>query len=284
MRTLAKMTLATLVATSLFSGCDSGSGIEEERVLFRLVRDEAPVRIVLDGDENGEGCTVIDIVPDDGVAILKDLCANDQNAATVQLPEGLVDSLEAAALLERIDHSGRIVEIQSVAGERFEVVLTDDLNEAIEAVHEQAEVAGSSSQQVDVNAEKDAPEQTAVGMSADTGFIFGAGSLFEALPTKVDILAYSGSKGMDLVPGLNPVTNEQRRLHLFIDDHGQPVLFNDLHEIPNYVLTEADTDMVRDARKGMAFIVENNVSGGVTYVFVKQVSNTKVELEYQAVK
>jgi hypothetical protein len=283
MRNLAKMTLATLVATSLFSGCDFGSGIEEERVLFKLVREVASARIVLDADENGEGCTVIDIVPEDGFAILKDLCADDQNAATVHLTEALMDSLEEAAELEPTDHTGRIVEVQTLAGESFEVVLTADLSEAIEEVYEQAEEAGSS-QPVEIDIEEDAPEQTAVGMSADSGFIFGASSLFAALPTKVDMLAYSGSKSMDLVPGLNPVTKEQRRLHVFTNEHGDRVLFNDLHEIPNYVLTEADTDMVRDARTGMAFIVENNVSGGVTYVFVKQVSNTKVELEYQAVK
>lgn len=282
MRTLTNMTLAAMVATSLVSGCDYG-GSQEERVLFQLVRDDAPARIVLDGD-NGDGCTVIDIVPEDGIALLKDLCGSDQSAASVQMPADLVENLRLAAEMARTDRHDRIVALQTVAGETFEVPLTADLGEAIAAMYEQAEEAGSSNQQVAVDIEEDAPEQTAVAMSSDTGCIFGAGSLFDALPQKVDMLAYSGSVGMDLVPGLDPTTGEQRRLHIFTDDHGEPVIFNDLHEIPNHVLSEADTDMVRNARMGMGFVVENNVSGGVTYVFVKQVSNTKVELEYQAVK
>lgn len=283
MKTLTGITLATMMATSFFSGCDFG-GSEEERVLFQLVREDTPARIVLDGDDQSEGCTVVDLLPVDGVAILKDLCGNDLSATTVQLPENLIADLRQAAQMERVDRHNRIVAVQTAAGDRFDVPMTAAIGEAIEEIYEQAEEAGSSEQQVEVVIEEEAPEQTAVAMSSDTGYIFGAGSLFAALPAKVDLLAYAGATGMDLVPGINPATGEQRRLHVFADDHGEPVIFKDLHEIPNYVLSEADTDQVRDARAGMAFIVQNNVSGGVTYVFVKQVSNTKVELEYQAVK
>ena len=281
MKTLTNMTLAALVATTLLSACDFG-GAEEERVLFNLVRSETPTRIVLDGHQTDDGCTVIDIVPQAGLAMVKDLCG--QSMASVRLPDGLVEQLQIAADTGLAVDSGRIVVVKNAFGENFEVPLTEELDEVLEEVYELAEEAGSGGQPVEVDIEEDSPEQTAVGMSSDTGFIFGAGSLFEAVPQKVDILAYSGTTGMDLVPGLDPVTGEQRRLHIFRDSHGEPALFNDLHELPNYSLIEADTDQVRDARKGMAFVIENNVSGGVTYVFVKQASNTKVELEYQAVK
>jgi len=283
MRTFTNLTLAALVATSFLSGCDYG-GSEEEQVLFRLVRENAPARLVLDGSQDDDGCSVIDMVPGDGTAVVKDVCAIDQKGAAVMLPEGFMEMLKPAAGNKLSDGIDRRIKFQTASGERLDLLLTADLSEAIEEIYEQAEEAGSSGQQVDIDVEKDAPEQPAVGMFADSGFIFGADSIFDALPTKVDILAYSGSTTMDLVPGVSPVTQEQAKLHLFTDDHGEPILFNDLHEIPNYILTEADTDMVRDARQGMGFIVENNVSGGITYVFVKQVSNTKVELEYQAVE
>lgn len=283
MRTLTNMTMATLMALGLMAGCDD-SGVEQERVLFNLTRDEAPARIVIPGDESNDGCTVVDILPQDGLALLKNLCVDDKKVVSVQLSDELATAFAQAVEMERVDIAGRIVEVQTVGGETFDVPMTVDLEEALEQVEELAEELETSGKPELVQKDEPAPEQTAVAMAVDTGYVFGTDSLFDAMPTKVDIVAHQGVVGIDLAPGVDGATMQVRRLHVFANEHGTPVLFNDLHQLPNYELTDGDADSIRNVRSGMGFVIENNVSGGYTYVFVKQASMTKVELEYQAVQ
>lgn len=242
------------------------------------------MRLVVPGDDDSDGCIVVDVQPQDGIAILKNLCANDAAAATVQLSDELAAQFAEAVELERVDVEGRLRDVQGMAAAVLDAPMTVEFQDAVEEVKGYTdETADSAKPEMDVP-EDEEPVQTAIGMAVDSGYIFGADSNFDALPTKVDILAHAGEVGMDLLPGIDAATMHQRRVHLFVDDHGEAALFGDLHELPNYQLTDADYDVLRNVRPGMGFVIENNVSSGYTYVFVKQASETKVELEYQAVK
>ncbi len=281
MKKLTHFAIAALLTVGS-QACDAG-GTEEESVRFNLLRDEGTVRLEFGAEGSEDGCTAVSILPDDGMAILRNLCADDQRVATVNLSDDLAEQFAAAADMESGVADGEFVGTDVASGRLVDVPMTADLEEALEEVfelhaqHGESQPGGYSQEE----GAPDAPAQTVVALAMDMGAVFATDAVVDADPTMTDLVAYAGFAGLDLLPGISD--GIPRRLHLFRNDHGEPVIFNDLHELPNVALSGADHDLVRNVRAGMGFVVENNVSGGVTYVWVKQASATKVELAYQLV-
>jgi hypothetical protein len=255
MKKLTHFAIAALLTVGS-QACDAG-GTEEESVRFNLLRDEGTVRLEFGAEGSEDGCTAVSILPDDGMAILRNLCADDQRVATVNLSDDLAEQFAAAADMESGVADGEFVGTDVASGRLVDVPMTADLEEALEEVfelhaqHGESQPGGYSQEE----GAPDAPAQTGVALAMDMGAVFATDAVVDADPTKTDLVAYAGFA----------------------------VIFNDLHELPNVALSGADHDLVRNVRAGMGFVVENNVSGGVTYVWVKQASATKVELAYQLV-
>lgn len=272
-------------ATGEAGGCGGDPGGYAEIQGGYDIRFEAeaaliPAQITYHLLEEGQICGRITIEPEDRVATFDNLCLADEPPIVLDLDDAAAQAVLAGALqllLQPCDETdcppGSRVEVLTQNEEILLLPFQSPLRESVESVLQQVVAAGPPP--------KAAPQSATLTLSPEGGALFGTGTVLpEASPLKVDLICYASSKSVDLQAGAGPTMAKQKHLKLFRTPGGTTAKFGSIAELPAELPEDDDRDMVHHAQAGNGFVVENNISGGYTRLFVKEASTTKVVLEY----
>ena len=116
-------------------------------------------------------------------------------------------------------------------------------------------------------------------LRADKGAVFGTGAIIaDGSGMKVDLIAYKHGAGVDLKAG--------RQGTSYLPLHGFGLkTYGKLKDVPCTAPSDSDKNaMLASPKKGQAFTVRANKSGGVWRVRVKSVGGGEVKVEYQECK
>lgn len=127
-------------------------------------------------------------------------------------------------------------------------------------------------------AAKGAKVRTAL-LRADKGVVFGPGkTMVDGSGMKVDLIAYKHGAGLDLKAGRKGTSYHP--LHRFGTQ-----TFAKLKDVPCTAPSDSEKNaMISLPKKGQAFTVRANQSGGVWRVRIKNVSGGEVKVQYQECK
>lgn len=128
-------------------------------------------------------------------------------------------------------------------------------------------------------------------LGLNEGVVFSTGEITKGASIKASDLLVFAHKGedIDLKPGVDPQGTAHRQAKVFRDGD-QPtspnLVFDNLDQVPATIPDgSVQDDYLRRAARGNALVVENNVSGGYTKVFVDLYNKPgrNVRLHYVAV-
>jgi hypothetical protein len=250
-------------------------------IVFEAEAALTPAQIVYHTLEEGQICGRVTIEPEDRVATFDNLCLTDVPPVVLDLDDAAAQAVMDGALKllqqpcsEADCPPGSRVEVLTQNEETVLLPFESPLRESVEKVLSQVAEAGPPPAA--------APPIGTLSLAPEAGAIFGSGAaLPDSSPLKVDLICYASSKSVDLQAGAGPTMANQKLLKLFRTPGGTTAKFGSIGELPTDLPQDGDRDMVHHAQAGNGFVLENNITGGHTRVFVKEASTAKVVLEYQ---